>query len=148
MHKLILVLIVLALAALVLLFPRFRAQIPDDVVPVDDAVADDEGAALFVANCSVCHGRYGEGDGVMAPELSVVLQDLRYIAARSGGPFPRDQITAIIDGREVREAHGPPDMPVWGAVFAAQDPDRAADRIAALVDFLQGIQLEDVPTSD
>lgn len=141
-HRMIVALIVIGIAALVFFFPRFRGQVPDDV-----SLVGDEGAQLFAANCSVCHGPYGEGDGAMAPELSVALTDLRYIAARNGGVFPREQITAIIDGREVRQEHGPPDMPVWGAVFAADGPAEATRRITALVNFLERIQLEgDQPT--
>lgn len=105
------------------------------------------GAALFLAKCANCHGTYGEGDGIVTPDLRVVLTDLRYIAAENGGVFPRQTIREIIDGRARRMAHGPSGMPVWGAVFAADDgygeagKQRAAAKVDALVDFLEAIQL-------
>jgi hypothetical protein len=83
----------------------------------------------------------------VTPSLSVVLQDLRYISERNNGEFPRDVITQIIDGRELRLAHGPDGMPVWGAAFsrgegysdAAQQRVRA--KIEALVDFVESMQI-------
>lgn len=106
-----------------------------------------DGAELYIANCSNCHGLYGEGDGIVTPELAVALQDLRYISGRNGGTFPRRVITEIIDGRELRVAHGPQGMPVWGNAFshtegysdAAQGRVRA--KIEALVDFVESMQI-------
>lgn len=124
------------IVAAVLLNPQFRAQRYD-------------GIELYLANCSACHGVYGEGDGAVTPSLSVVLLDLRYITQRNGGEFPTAFITEIIDGRAQRAAHGPVDMPAWGAAFTQQegyDPAaqaRVAGKIEALVDFLESIQIED-----
>jgi mono/diheme cytochrome c family protein len=106
-----------------------------------------DGAELYLANCSACHGMYGEGDGPVSQDLSVALQDLRYIAQRNDGVFPREIVTAIVDGRENRAAHGPTDMPVWGEAFSrtegydAPAQKRVAERITALVDFLDRVQL-------
>lgn len=103
-----------------------------------------DGAALYAANCANCHGTYGEGDGPMAPELAVTLQDLRYLAARNDGRFPASFVREIVDGRAMRAAHGPQGMPVWGAELArdAAGPGAAERRIEALVDFLRSIQLQ------
>jgi mono/diheme cytochrome c family protein len=118
----------------------------NDVAPASD------GAALFITHCASCHGTLGAGDGELAPSLSVVLQDLRYLTARNEGVFPRDFVVKIIDGRITRAAHGPADMPVWGAVFAAGDgagapgdATTANARVEALADFLQAIQRTDSP---
>jgi mono/diheme cytochrome c family protein len=108
----------------------------------------DDGAALYTEHCAICHGVYGEGDGIITPSLAVVLQDLRYLNARNNGEFPRDFIIGIIDGRAVRAAHGPEGMPVWGAEFARNEPfdERAEQRvnakIDALTDFLESIQID------
>jgi mono/diheme cytochrome c family protein len=106
-----------------------------------------EGAALFADHCAVCHGRFGEGDGIVTPSLAVVLQDLRYLTARNDGEFPREFIIEIVDGRAVRAAHGPEGMPVWGAEFARDQPldpqteERVDAKIDALADFLESIQI-------
>jgi mono/diheme cytochrome c family protein len=106
-----------------------------------------DGAALYATHCSLCHGRFGEGDGILAPSLAVVLQDLRYLSRRNNGEFPRDFIVNIIDGRAVRAAHGPEGMPVWGAEFARGKPigeqtEQAIEsHIQALAQFLESIQI-------
>ena len=106
------------------------------------------GADLYQLNCANCHGTYGEGDGAITPDLSVVLLDLRYMSARNGGTFPEEFVVKIIDGRETRAAHGPAGMPVWGAEFARQEglddaaETRVSAKIAALTDFLEDIQLQ------
>ena len=107
----------------------------------------EDGAALYMTNCSNCHGAYGEGDGIIAPDLAVGLQDLRYISDRNNGKFPRRVVTEIIDGRELRLAHGPDGMPVWGSAFSSSEgyneaaQDRVRSKLEALVDFVESIQL-------
>ena len=116
-------------------------------VESDDAGYD--GAELYALNCSNCHGVYGEGDGAVTPALSVVLMDLRRLSARNDGEFPTEFVTRIIDGREVRAAHGPEGMPTWGAEFSrgeglGEDAQaRVAAKIGAIADFLREIQIED-----
>ena len=36
------------------------------------------------------------------------------------GLFPFDRLYEVIDGRKAVEAHGPPDMPVWGNQYIGQ----------------------------
>jgi mono/diheme cytochrome c family protein len=116
-----------------------------------EVVSQSEGATLFITNCASCHGTLGAGDGELSPSLSVVLQDLRYLAARNDGVFPREFVVKIVDGRTRRAAHGPEDMPVWGTVFARETAATSEDvalvnaRIEALADFLQSIQRADLP---
>lgn len=106
-----------------------------------------DGAELYALNCANCHGIYGEGDGEVTPDLSVVLLDLRYLAARNGGVYPFEFVQQIIDGREMRAAHGPKGMPVWGAEFARGEGTseaaeaRVADKIDAIVGFLDSLQI-------
>jgi len=112
----------------------------------DHAASGYDGAELYAQNCSNCHGVYGEGDGAVAPDLSVVVLDLRYLSGRNGGVFPREFVREIIDGRATRAEHGPIGMPVWGAVLArGESLDAAAEqrvdaKIDALVDYLETIQ--------
>jgi hypothetical protein len=76
----------------------------------------------------------------------VTLKDLRDLARRSEGVFPRDFVIEIIDGRAFRSAHGPEGMPVWGAELIRDAPlDRRAEDqvtgwIEALADHLARIQ--------
>ena len=80
--------------------------------------------------------------------LSVIPQDLRFIAARADGTFPRWFIEQIVDGRQLRLAHGPEGMPIWGTIFTRQEglnpaaQDRVEAMINALVDHIEGLQVE------
>jgi len=73
----------------------------------------------------------------------------RIWSARAGGRFPRDDVTAFIDGRSLPVSHGDRRMPIWGNVFGWDETgdDAVAERIAqsriaAIVDFLSEIQYE------
>jgi hypothetical protein len=69
--------------------------------------------------------------------------DLTTISARRQAVFPREQIIAIVDGRETVRAHGRPEMPVWGdalLVLENRDPKAVMRRIEALVSYLESIQ--------
>jgi hypothetical protein len=63
---------------------------------------------------------------------------------RNGGAFPADTVTAYIDGRESKAAHGDRQMPVWGDVFRGPEQGTARRtvrrRIAALVEFIRELQ--------
>lgn len=100
------------------------------------------GAELYKRFCSSCHGSGGEGDGPVAPTLRVLVPDLTRLAQRRQGEFPAQAVLRIIDGREVRTAHGSRLMPVWGYEFrtagaTGQDADALVSR---LVDHLRSIQ--------
>jgi len=105
------------------------------------------GAQLFVSLCASCHGAQARGDGPVAPLLVTPPADLTHIAQRNGGRFTADTIQRFIDGREVRGAHGPREMPVWGRqlYFSAKEDDPAARahadaEIASIVEYLRSIQ--------
>jgi mono/diheme cytochrome c family protein len=102
------------------------------------------GSDLFYNNCAVCHGRGGKGDGPMGQVLTIRPADLTIIAKNSGGKFPSAKIYELIDGRNPAvKGHGGPDMPVWGAVFAASGgAGSVKDRINALVKHLESIQVK------
>ena len=85
MHRIVVVGLVVIVAVMLLVVPTFLSDTPTD----GTEASGPDGATLYLENCAVCHGTYGEGDGAAAPELSVTLHDLRYIAARGAGIFPR-----------------------------------------------------------
>lgn len=105
-----------------------------------------EGAALYERHCTACHGVYGQGDGPMAPDLEVALEDLRGLTARNDGSFPEAWVRQIVDGREMRAVHGPMGKPVWGEVFGVgassveEGEALARSRLDAIVAFLRSVQ--------
>jgi mono/diheme cytochrome c family protein len=108
------------------------------------AAADDValGRRIYLERCASCHGLTGEGDGPVAPALTTPPANLRRLSERFGNPLPEDQVARFIDGRAEVKAHGPRDMPVWGARFYAETHNESAvrARIAKLVAYLQSIQ--------
>ena len=104
------------------------------------------GGELYAANCASCHGRYADGEGPAAADVSGPVPDLRYLAARNGGTFPRAWVADVLDGREIVKAHGDRQMPVWGDAFAemegANESAKAhtTAKIQVLADYLVGIQ--------
>jgi hypothetical protein len=80
----------------------------------------------------------------MGQVLTIRPADLTIIAKNSGGKFPSAKIYELIDGRNPAvKGHGGPDMPVWGAVFAASGgAGSVKDRINALVKHLESIQVK------
>ena len=76
------------------------------------------GQVIYMRYCAACHGREGRGNGPVAPGLVRKPIDLTGLAAKNAGTFPFEKVAKSIDGRETARAHGTPDMPVWGEVFA------------------------------
>jgi len=105
------------------------------------------GQRTYKTYCANCHGVTAKGDGPIASSLTARPADLTGLAARNGGAFPTDQVTAKIDGREEVKAHGPREMPVWGDAFVWPDEDTPArreqvrHRIAELVEYLRSLQV-------
>jgi mono/diheme cytochrome c family protein len=122
-----------ALAGLLLMFGAATNARADDVA---------QGRQLYLEYCASCHGLTGEGDGPVAPALNTPPANLRRLSERFGNPLPEDQVARFIDGRAEVKAHGPRDMPVWGARFYAETHNESAvqARIAKLVAYLQSIQ--------
>jgi len=106
------------------------------------ANAAESGEQLYFNHCASCHGASAEGDGPVAGVMRITVPNLRNLAERNGGQFPAEAVRAYIDGRTLNAAHGERLMPVWGDVFLAGAGNDAAARrrIAALVDFIAGIQ--------
>lgn len=111
-----------------------------------EAPSPPTGQGLFLQHCASCHGESGEGTGPLASSLVHAPSDLTRIAERNGGRFDEADVMRVIDGRRAVEAHGPREMPVWGAVFEEQGRPghypayTALLHSRALTDYLRSIQ--------
>jgi mono/diheme cytochrome c family protein len=108
------------------------------------------GRDSFEAYCASCHGRTGRGDGPVAPELRTPPQDLTVLARRNGGVFPAATVEAFITGSgRSLAAHGPTEMPIWGATFRAFETDaRVTQRIRNLVTYVETLQQPSSASTD
>lgn len=100
------------------------------------------GKDSFDRYCATCHGVSGRGDGSLASSLNTTPSDLTTLAERNGGVFPRETITAYIEGTgRAIPAHGPTQMPLWGGIFRWLDTEpRTRVRIANLTAYVESLQ--------
>ena len=111
-----------------------------------EASVDQSGRDTFLRYCASCHGFEGRGDGPLAASLSKPPADLTQLARKAGGHLDERALLEVIDGRRQVSAHGTRDMPVWGAVFEAEEkgaPYPAYQSLLKsrfLVDYLATIQ--------
>jgi mono/diheme cytochrome c family protein len=100
------------------------------------------GDDLFRFYCASCHGREGRGDGPVAAALKTPPSNLTTIAQRNGGQFPRERVERFVAGDRDTSAHGSADMPVWGPIFQALDPQDRLNRVRIenVVNFIASIQ--------
>ena len=111
-----------------------------------DASVSEDGRNTFLRYCASCHGPLGRGDGPLAATLTEPPADLTQIAKRNGGRFDEHAVMSVIAGRAEVAAHGPRDMPVWGALFEEEgrsEPYPAYQSLLKsrfLVDYLRTIQ--------
>ena len=111
--------------------------------PAQLVIPSMSGGDLFRFYCASCHGRDGKGDGPVAAALTRRPPDLTTIAMRNGGGFPTDQVEGFVTGNRVPTlAHGSAEMPVWGPIFWALDPQDRMNRIRIqnVVAFIDSIQ--------
>lgn len=107
------------------------------------------GAVTYQFYCKSCHGEGGKGDGPAAASLSTKPADLTTLAARNGGTFPVQRVTAAIDGRVEVVGHLDLAMPPWAQLFAHEFQafpegtvvnaliERRIAHIVAYIEFLQ-----------
>jgi mono/diheme cytochrome c family protein len=113
----------------------------------------DLGKREYDANCAVCHGAVGKGDGPFSGmgDWKQTAADLTTLARRNNGVFPFARVYEAIDGTQAVKAHGTREMPIWGADYRAKgaeyytgtpfDPELyARARIFALTDYVYRLQ--------
>jgi len=129
-----------ALAALALFAGSAYAQPKIEQAPIKNVNAADA-KGMFDSYCAVCHGKEGRGNGPAAAALAKVPADLTKISARNKGAFPDTRVRRYIEGLDEVAAHGSRDMPMWGSLFNSLSRDTAQLRIAALADYIKGMQV-------
>lgn len=111
----------------------------------------DIGKREYEANCAVCHGIKGRGDGPYAGLTQRRPPDLTLFAKNNGGVFPLAWVYEVIEGERDVVAHGPRDMPIWGWEYRMELAERYGEvpfdvefyvraRILALAEYLSRLQ--------
>lgn len=130
----------IALVALALSAGSTFAQAKVEQAPIKNVNATDA-KGMFDSYCAVCHGKEAKGNGPAAKALAKVPADLTRISARNGGKFPDVRVRRYIEGLDEVAAHGSRDMPMWGSLFNSLNRDTAQLRVAALADYIKGMQV-------
>lgn len=109
-----------------------------------------DGQALFMENCALCHGEDGRGNGPNARRMEKAPKDLTLIKLRHGDRFPRAKIMSYIDGY-ARMDRSVEWMPEWGALLEGDlVPFDSGDgkltptprKLVAILEYLETIQQE------
>ena len=122
------------------------------IFPAKEPIAqEDIGKKEYEANCAVCHGISGKGDGPFAANLKKRVPSLTTLSKANNGVFPVQRVYEIIDGRAEVRMHGPRDMPIWGDKYKAEAFERHGfrehiaagvirGRILALIAYINKLQ--------
>lgn len=113
----------------------------------------DIGKREYEANCVVCHGVKGKGDGPFNQVLTIKTPDLTVLSKNNDGLFPVSRVLEVIDGRNVVKGHGTREMPIWGDIYTSQASPQFDDypynaalfvwaRTLALIDYLNRLQVK------
>jgi mono/diheme cytochrome c family protein len=99
------------------------------------------GAELYSQHCAVCHGNDLKGGG-SAPYPFRAPPDLTTLARRHGGRFPDAYVSNVLRNGVVMPAHGPAEMPAWGADFTVDRSNgtQVTLRITNLTNYIKSLQ--------
>ena len=106
------------------------------------------GEEMYKAYCAVCHGADGKGNGPAAPALKANVPALSTLAQRHGGKYPATYVESVLRfGTDTHAAHGSKDMPIWGPVFDAMNPNQSMSnkttmRIDNLASYIGTLQVK------
>lgn len=103
------------------------------------------GEKLYKQNCAACHGNDLKGNGPAPPPFRDVPPDLTTLARRHGGKYPYEYVSEVLRNGVELPAHGPPEMPIWGADFRARDQldsTQVALRITNLSNYIKSLQVK------
>jgi mono/diheme cytochrome c family protein len=114
---------------------------PPPKVP-DASSSLSSGEELFKQHCVACHGNDMKGNGPFPPPYRVP-PDLSTLSRRHGGKFPEVYVSSVLRNGVKMPAHGPAEMPVWGAEFEAAnraDKSEVESRIRNLTNYIKSRQ--------
>jgi mono/diheme cytochrome c family protein len=97
------------------------------------------GAELYSQHCAACHGNDLKGSGP-APSPFRAPPDLTTLTRRHGGKFPDAYVSDVLRNGIQMPAHGPAEMPIWGADFAMERQPEVASRITSLTNYIKSHQ--------
>lgn len=100
------------------------------------------GAQLYKQHCAVCHESDLQGNGPV-PAPFRVPPDLSTLTRRHSGKFPDAYVVEVLRNGVKMPAHGPAEMPIWGADFRARDrlnETQVTLRITNLTNYIEAIQ--------
>jgi mono/diheme cytochrome c family protein len=100
------------------------------------------GVELYKQHCEVCHGSDLKGVGPV-PAPYRVPPDLTALARRHGGKFPDSYVQDVLRNGVTMPAHGPAEMPTWGADFrdsSGLDGTQVKLRIVRLSNYIKSRQ--------
>jgi len=99
------------------------------------------GAELYSQHCAACHGNDLKGSGP-APAPFKAPPDLTTLARRHGGKFPDAYVSDVLRNGIIMSAHGPAQMPIWGADFAMEKRGKpqVESRIENLTNYIKSRQ--------
>jgi mono/diheme cytochrome c family protein len=103
------------------------------------------GAELFRQHCAVCHGIDLKGVRPVPPPYRVP-PDLTMLTRRHGGKFPDGYVADVLRNGVTIPAHGPAQMPSWGADFReidGLDSTQVKLRISRLTNYIKSRQKSD-----
>ena len=102
-----------------------------------------DGRDSFEFYCAPCHGRDGGGHGALVERLKTKPPDLRRLAQRNGGDFPRDRVLAFVTSGDPSTSEHRSEMPPWGEAFAGLERSEilVTIRISNIVRYLESLQI-------
>ncbi|MGC4084279.1 MAG: cytochrome c [Vicinamibacterales bacterium] len=106
------------------------------------------GSEFYRFYCANCHGLDAKGRPATAA-MRVPASNLTTLALNHGGVFPREAVRDVVtNGAGKGGVHGTSDMPVWGTIFRAFEPNdtMVQVRIDNLIRYIESLQVSTVGT--
>lgn len=120
--------------------PSEKPSVP---APAQASAASASGAQIYRRHCAACHGNDLKGNGPAPAPFKDRTPDLTTLAKRHNGTFPDAYVTDVLHNGVAISAHGPAEMPIWGATFKESEKLSSAqidDRIAKLTAYIRSMQ--------